>query len=100
MHYSRSAVFTSHGCLTAWGGNWLNTYLELAPSTNIAALEKKFPTYLKKYLKEDDNWKNYELFLLPLKECMRSATDMGLDYINTTRNLDKKVIQHLFYNRL
>jgi len=66
----------------AWGGNWLNTYLELAPNTNIAALEKKFPAYLRKYLKEDDNWKNYELFLLPLKEVHAGATDVGLDYIN------------------
>ena len=35
-----------------WGGNWLNTYLELAPNTNIAALEKKFPAYLKKHMPE------------------------------------------------
>src|SRR6185437_4229354 len=27
----------------------VSTYLELAPHTDIAALEKKFPTYLKKY---------------------------------------------------
>jgi putative ABC transport system permease protein len=46
-----------------WGGNWLDTYFELAPNTNIAALEKKFPAYLKKYMAERGNWKNYELFL-------------------------------------
>jgi putative ABC transport system permease protein len=31
-----------------WGGNWLDTYFELAPNTNVAALEKKFPALLKK----------------------------------------------------
>src|SRR4030095_2784882 len=64
-----------------WGGNWLNTYLELAPKTNVAALEKKFPAYLKKHMSED-NWKNYELFLLPLKEVHAGATDIGLDSFN------------------
>ncbi|HEY1872164.1 MAG TPA: ABC transporter permease, partial [Chitinophagaceae bacterium] len=64
-----------------WGGNWLDTYFELAPNTNVAALEKKFPAYLKKYMK-NDNWKNYELFLLPLKDVHANATDIGLDYLN------------------
>lgn len=65
-----------------WGGNWLNTYLELARNTDVAALEKKFPAYLKKYLTRNDNWKNYELFLLPLKDVHAAATDIGLDYLN------------------
>jgi putative ABC transport system permease protein len=65
-----------------WGGNWLNTYLELAPNTNIAALEKKFPAYLKKYMTQNDGWKQYELFLLPLKTVHAGATDIGLDYLN------------------
>jgi putative ABC transport system permease protein len=64
-----------------WGGNWLNTYLELAPNTSMAALEKKFPAYLKKHMSED-NWKNYELFLLPLKDVHAGATDIGLDSFN------------------
>jgi putative ABC transport system permease protein len=29
-----------------------------------------------------DNWKNYELFLLPLKEVHAGATDIGLDSFN------------------
>jgi len=65
-----------------WGGNWLNTYFELAPNTNVAALEKKFPAFLKKYMADGDNWKNYELFLLPLKEVHANANDIGLDYLN------------------
>jgi len=64
-----------------WGGNWLNTYLELAPGTNIAALEKKFPEYLKRHM-SNDNWKNYELFLLPLSEVHGGASDIGLDSFN------------------
>ena len=64
-----------------WGGNWLNTYFELAHNTNIASLEKKFPAYLKKHM-SGDNWKNYELFLLPLKDVHAKATDIGLDSFN------------------
>ena len=64
-----------------WGGNWLNTYLELAPNTNVAALEKKFPDYLKKHMSAD-NWKHYELFLLPLKDVHAGAADIGLDNFN------------------
>lgn len=65
-----------------WGGNWLDTYLELAPGTNMASLEKKFPAYLKKYMKDEDGWKFYELFLLPLKQVHAGAADIGLDYLN------------------
>jgi putative ABC transport system permease protein len=64
-----------------WGGNWLNTYFELAPNADVAALEKKFPAFLKRHM-SDDNWKNYELFLLPLKEVHAGATDIGLDNFN------------------
>ena len=67
--------------MNSWGGNWLNTYLELAPKTNIAALEQKFPDYLKRHM-SNDNWKNYELFLLPLGEVHGGASDIGLDSFN------------------
>jgi putative ABC transport system permease protein len=67
--------------MNQWGGNWLNTYLELAPNTNVAELEKKLPAYLKRHL-SNDNWKNYELFLLPLKNVHGGATDIGLDSFN------------------
>jgi putative ABC transport system permease protein len=65
-----------------WGGNWLNTYLELAPHTNVAALEKKFPAYLKAHMAKSGGWKNYELFLLPLRDIHSKANDVGLDYLN------------------
>jgi len=73
---------------TNWGGNWLNTYLELQPGANVAALEKKFPDYLKKHLK-GDGWKYYKLFVLPLKDVHANSADIGLDYINYQK-FDKK----------
>ena len=78
-----------------WGGNWLDTYFELAPNTNTAALEKKFPAYLKKYITGYDGWKFYELFLLPLREIHAGATDIGLDYLNYQK-FDKKYTNIFF----
>ena len=65
-----------------WGVNWLNTYVELAPNTDMAALEKKFPGYLKKHLAGDDKWKYYQLFLLPLRDVHANAVDIIYDDIN------------------
>lgn len=69
-----------------WGGNWLDTYLELAPGTNTAAMEKRFPDYLKKQMtandKNNEGWKYYELFLLPFRDVHANSADIGLDYIN------------------
>lgn len=73
---------------TNWGGNWLDTYLELTPGADAAALDKKFPAYLKKYLK-GDGWKYYKLFTLPLKDVHANSADIGLDYINYQK-FDKK----------
>ncbi|HEY4207378.1 MAG TPA: ABC transporter permease, partial [Puia sp.] len=67
--------------MKGWGGNWLDTYFELAPRTDVAALEKKFPAYLKRHL-DGDGWKYYELFLLPFKDVHANAADIGLDYLN------------------
>src|SRR6185436_3905443 len=64
-----------------WGGNWLVTYLVLAPNTDVAAMEKKFPDYLKRHMNED-NWKHYELFLQPLKDVHANSSDITHDYIN------------------
>src|ERR1022692_1440106 len=81
---------------TNWGGNWLDTYFEFAAGTNVAALEKKFPAYQKKYMAANDNWKRYELFLLPLKEVHAGATDIGLDYLNYQK-FDKKYTSIFFF---
>ena len=68
--------------LNNWGGNWLNTYFELAPGTNVNAMTKKFPAYLKKHMANNDQWKFYELFLLPLQDVHSNSADIGLDYLN------------------
>ena len=72
-----------------WGGNWLVTYLELEKGTNIAALEKKFPAYLKKYMAESEGWKFYTLFLQPLSKVHDSSADITHDYLNY-KKFDKR----------
>lgn len=64
-----------------WGGNWVITYLELGNNTDIAALEKKFPDYLKRHMNED-NWKNYTLFLQQLPKVHSGSVNITHDYLN------------------
>lgn len=64
-----------------WGGNWLNTYLKLAPGTDLKAFEAKMPAFLKKHLKPEQ-LSYYKLFYLPLKDVHANSTDIGLDYLN------------------
>lgn len=78
---SFSTIYRPH-MMENWGGNWLVTYLELAPNTNVAAMEKKFPAFLKRHMAQDENWKNYELFLQPLKEVHGGSTSITHDYQN------------------
>lgn len=73
---------------TNWGGNWLSTYLELAPGTNQDVFEKKMPAFIKKHL-GDDGPKYMKLFVLPLKDVHANSADIGLDYINYQK-FDKK----------
>jgi putative ABC transport system permease protein len=75
--------------LQGWGGNWLDTYLELAPGTDVTTFESKLPAYLVKYSNRADINKFYKLFLLPLKAIHDGASDIGLDYVNF-RKFDKK----------
>lgn len=65
-----------------WGGNWLTTYVELAPNTNIASLESKMPAFLKQHITNSEGWKYYELFFTPLRDVHASTTDVGLDDLN------------------
>ncbi|GAB3961979.1 ABC transporter permease [Spirosoma harenae] len=74
-------TFVSQDDANNWGGNWLVTYLELAKNTDVAALERKFPAYLKKHMREG-NWKFYELFLQPLKDVHANSVQITHDYIN------------------
>jgi putative ABC transport system permease protein len=59
----------------------VNTYLELAPNTDAAALEKKFPAYLQRHHVESKDIR-YGMFLLPLREVHANATDIIYDEIN------------------
>lgn len=70
-----------------WGSNWLVTYLELGQGVNMSELEKKFPAFLKKHMKED-GWKYYELFLQPLADVHAKSTEITHDYINA-QNFDR-----------
>jgi len=63
-----------------WGGNWLNSYLQLAANTNVPALEKKFPAYLKRH--NDGNEKHYKLFLQQLKDVHAGSVNITHDYNN------------------
>jgi putative ABC transport system permease protein len=74
--------------MNGWGGNWLNTYVELAQGTDATVLESKLPAFLTKYGRPDMN-KYYKLFFLSLKDVHANATDIGLDYINFQK-FDKK----------
>jgi len=64
-----------------WGANWVNTYVELAPNTDVTALEKKFPAYLKKHGVGGKDIQ-YGLFLLPLRDVHANAADILYDDIN------------------
>lgn len=64
-----------------WGGNWVNTYLELAPGADVAALEKAFPAYLKRHMPEERTT-YYELFLQPLPAVHAGSTHITHDYNN------------------
>jgi putative ABC transport system permease protein len=64
-----------------WSDHWVNTYVELAPHTDVAALEKKFPVYLKKHHVSGKDI-HYGLFLLPLRDVHAGAVDIIYDDIN------------------
>ena len=67
--------------LQNWGGNWVNSYLELAPHTDVAGLEKKFPAYLKRHMQEGNDT-HYKLFLQSLKDVHAGSVNITHDYNN------------------
>ena len=74
-----------------WGALSVNTYIELAPDTDIAALEKKFPAYLKKH-PVGDKQIQYKLFLQPLREVHANSVDFVEDNINFQK-FDKRYVR-------
>jgi putative ABC transport system permease protein len=87
--YSMSSDFKLADLMHNWGRNWMNTYLELQPGTDIKQFESKMPAYLTKYSQRDDINKNYQLFFTTLKENHGGTADVGLDYLNY-RKFDQK----------
>ncbi len=78
--YSFSSIY--YPGINNWDNNWLDTYFELQPHADVAALEKKFPAYLKEHMASGDTWKYFRLFLVPYKNVHGGTADIGLDYIN------------------
>jgi putative ABC transport system permease protein len=74
-----------------WGELGVNTYVELAPHTDIAALEKKFPAYLKKH-PVGDKQIQYKLFLQPLRDVHANSVDFVDDNINFQK-FDKRYVR-------
>ena len=64
-----------------WGNNWLVTYLQLTPGTDIAAIEAKFPDYLTKYMGERAT-DGYQLFVQPLSDIHLGSSEITHDYQN------------------
>lgn len=65
-----------------WGGNFLNTYLELNPNTNVEALETKFPAFLKRHMNYPEVNTHYVLWLQKLDQVHLASTDIEHDYNN------------------
>ncbi|MCF2442870.1 ABC transporter permease [Dyadobacter sp. CY345] len=75
------STFAKPDLMNNWGGNWMVTYLELSKDADVASLEKRFPDFLKRNMKEG-GWKFYELFLQPLREVHSNSTNITHDYQN------------------
>lgn len=69
------------GWMNRWSDHWVSTYLELVQNTDVAALERKFPIYLKNHQVGGKDMQ-YGLFLLPLREVHANAGDILYDDIN------------------
>ncbi|SDK02132.1 putative ABC transport system permease protein [Catalinimonas alkaloidigena] len=67
-----------------WGGNWVNTYLELTENTDVADLEAKFDAFLVQHMGEE-RAKGYTLFLQPLRDVHGGSTDITHDYHNAQK---------------
>ena len=74
-------TFAKPDLMNNWGGNWMITYLELSENADVRSLEKQFPGFLKRNMKEG-GWKFYELFLQPLKEVHANSMNITHDYQN------------------
>lgn len=65
-----------------WGSNWLNTYVQLHPNTDVPALEAKFPDFMSRHMDDPDINQYYKLFLQPLRDVHLASTNIEHDYNN------------------
>ena len=78
-----------------WGGNFLNTYLQLQPGTDIKGLESKFPDFMVRHTGDKDINKFYTLFLQSLMDVHLGSTDIEHDY-NNYRKFNGKYLDVFF----
>ncbi|MEO1051985.1 MAG: ABC transporter permease [Bacteroidota bacterium] len=64
-----------------WGSNFLVTYLQLQPETDVTAFEAKMPDFLLGHMNEQGA-SYYELFLQPLTDVHLTSADITHDYQN------------------
>jgi putative ABC transport system permease protein len=69
------------GWMENWSASWAFTYLKLADHTQAAALERKLPAYLKKYL-NTETISQYNLFLQSVHDIHLGSTETGRDLLN------------------
>ncbi|MEQ9378384.1 MAG: FtsX-like permease family protein [Imperialibacter sp.] len=67
------------GLNSAWGGNWMVTYLELNPGTNVEEMSAGFNDFLLKH-GDEDILNYYKLFLQPLTDVHLGSIDIEHDY--------------------
>ncbi|HWA33277.1 MAG TPA: ABC transporter permease [Cyclobacteriaceae bacterium] len=65
-----------------WGGNFLNTYVELYPGTDVPALEAKFKEFMIRHTGQKDIWDAIKLYLQPLDQVHLGSSDIEHDYNN------------------
>ena len=64
-----------------WGGNWLVTYLQLAPNADVNALNSKFKPYLERHIGPGAT-DYYELYLQQLFDVHLGSANVTHDYRN------------------
>lgn len=65
-----------------WGSNFLVTYLQLTPNSDLESMSERFPAYLDKNSGREDINDYMKLFLQPLNEVHLGSTDIEHDYQN------------------
>lgn len=65
-----------------WGGNFLVTYLQLAPNADLDDMAKRYPDFMAKNSGRPEINEYYKLFLQRLDEVHLGSMDIEHDYLN------------------